>query len=193
MKPHRDHVLSLLKTHSVRVSPPDQLFKLASGELSRFYIDVKRTALDHQAHLSLACLLYLGSKLQFPGTAAVAGVALGGCHLASITAVYAELVENDKLDVVYVRKQAKDHGTKNLVECSGASKPGKIVLLEDVVTTGGSSMEAAKHLREAGYDVRGVFAVVDRRTERQPTLPDGTQVRSIYTLDDFADLVSASA
>lgn len=188
MATHRELVLNFLKTHSVKVSAPGEMFTLASGEKSRFYINVKNTALAGRVHESLAYLLYDELAHGYYGALqAVAGVALGGCHLASIVGLYASLKGGTQLDVVYVRKAAKDHGTKSLVEGPAHEGPVSIVLLEDVITTGGSSMEAAQHLREAGYDVRGVLAVVDRRVERLPTLRDGLAVRSLFTLDDFAD------
>jgi orotate phosphoribosyltransferase len=184
---YRVQVLDLLKLHSVKVAKPGaELFKLTSGEMSRFYIDVKKTALSSKAHLPLAYLLY--DELahgEFGPVEAVAGVALGGCHLASIVGLYAVLQGQTQLDVVYVRKEAKDHGAMNLVEHPAMTKGARVVLLEDVVTTGGSSVKASGHLTEVGYDVRGVLAVIDRREHRAPVLSNGLPIRSIFTLDDF--------
>lgn len=188
METYRKLVLDLLKLYSVKVSPPGEEFTLASGEKSRFYIDVKKTALHRKVHQPLAYLLYdVLAHGEFGPIEAVAGVALGGCHLASIVALYATLEGGTSLDVVYVRKAAKDHGTKNLVESPSHGPETHVVLLEDVITTGESSAQAAQHLREAGFDVRGVLAIVDRRKERTPILRDGSMVRALYTLDDFAD------
>jgi orotate phosphoribosyltransferase len=185
---YRNLILDLLKTHSLKIAPPGEEFDLASGEKSRFYLDVKKTAFQGKAHFPLAYLLYdVLAHGEFGPVQAVAGVPLGGCHLASIVALYAPLHGKTQLDVVYVRDKAKDHGTKSLVEAPAHDAGFTVVLLEDVITTGGSSMEAAKRLREAGYDVRGVLAVVDRRTAPSPSLPDDLMVRSVFTLDDFAD------
>ena len=67
------------------------------------------------------------------------------------------------LDALYVRKEAKDHGTKKLVEGDKSISPGtRVALLEDVVTTGGSSLKAVEKLRAAGATVVGIVALVDR-------------------------------
>jgi orotate phosphoribosyltransferase len=183
----REEVLDLLKLYSVKIAPAGEEFTLASGAKSKFYIDVKKTALFWKAHLPLAYLIY--DELahgDFGAIESVAGVALGGCHLASIVGLYATLKGRTKLNVIYVRKEAKDHGTKNLVERPAKSLDEAVVLLEDVVTTGGSSIKAIQHLRDAGYQVRGTIAVIDRRARLdRTTVLDGLPFRSIYTLDDF--------
>jgi orotate phosphoribosyltransferase len=184
----------LLKLHSVKIAGPGEPeFKLAAGGTSRFYIDVKKTALHRDAHWPLATLLYDElAQGTFGGIHAVAGVALGGCHLASIVGLYANIEGRTHLDVIYVRKDAKDHGTKALIEApplpAQEVRSGKtaVVLLEDVVTTGGSSIRAMHQLLEAGYDVRGTVAVIDRRAkaQREATL-DGRPFKSLFTLSDF--------
>jgi len=188
----RKYVLDLLKLYSVKVAAPGEEFTLASGGKSRFYVDVKKAALHADVHLPLATLLYDELEYRairtFGPVEAVAGVALGGCHLASIVAMYAILKGRTKLHVAYVRQEAKDHGTKNLVERPLITPDQHIVLLEDVVTTGGSSLKAIRQLRENGYDVRGTIAVIDRRpvNERVATI-DGLPFRSLYTLDEFEE------
>ncbi len=183
----RDEILDLLKLYSVQIAAPGEEFTLASGAKSRFYIDVKKTALSSKAHLPLAYLLY--DELahgEFGPVEAVAGVALGGCHLASIVGLYAILRGQTRLNVVYVRKEAKDHGTKNLVERPAKTPEENVVLLEDVVTTGGSSLRAIQQLFDAGYNVRGTIAVIDRRAKQdRSTVLGGKLFKSIYTLDDF--------
>jgi orotate phosphoribosyltransferase len=191
---HRNEFLRLLKLHSVKVAEPGQEFTLASGAKSRFYIDVKQAAmrgngLHHLGYLFYQAILEGG----FGGPVSVfAGVALGGCHLATLAAMYSiyrgGIVEHDgpQYDVVYIRKEAKDHGTKSLVEGPKRSTPGNVVLFEDVVTTGGSSLKAVQQLKEAGYTVGGILAVIDRRAkeDRTPQLED-VPLKALYTLDDF--------
>lgn len=184
---YRSFVLNLLKVHSVKVAAPGEFFTLASGAKSRWYIDVKKTALNSKAHFPLAYILYdeLAQGI-FGGIEAVAGVVLGGCHLASIVAMYASTHGKTALDVVYVRKEAKDHGTKALVEHSTMRPDKPIVLLEDVVTTGGSSVKALYQLRETGYDIRGILAVIDRRDrDARSEKLEGVPFRSLFVLDDF--------
>ncbi len=164
---------------------------MASGAKSNFYLDVKQTALRADAHYSLAHTLYQEFlEADFKSDKRVtgfAGVALGGCHLASIVALYANIEGEEKpgYNVVYVRKEAKDHGTKNLVE--GPKGGDHVILLEDVVTTGGSSIKACNQLKEAGYTVAGIIAIIDRRAKGERTEAlDGVPLRALFTIDDFA-------
>ncbi len=192
MSLRRSTILHLLKEHSVKIAESGKEFTLASGAKSRFYIDVKKTAMSAEAHFPLASLLY--DKLaqgDFGAVEAVAGVALGGCHLASIVGLYARTDGQTKLNVVYVRKEAKDHGTKNLVEGPVMAPGSRVVLLEDVVTTGGSSIKAVNQLKDAGFLVTGILAVIDRRAKADRTTHlNGQPFESLYTLDDFEEAPS---
>jgi orotate phosphoribosyltransferase len=185
-------ILDMLKKYSFKVAPEGQLFDLAGGGQSRFYLDVKKTALRAEANVHMASLLYTTlMEGPFGKVESIAGVALGGCHLASLLGLYAYFEgDGDGLNVIYVRKQAKDHGTKNLVEASSSHRDCPVVLVEDVVTTGGSSIAAVQALREASYTVAGIIAVVDRREKKDRTnvLADVPFV-PIFTLDDFASLL----
>jgi orotate phosphoribosyltransferase len=172
----------MLLEYSVKWADSDDLFKLASGKLSDFFVDVKQTALRSRGHSFFGITMYEeAAKLDFPEDVksfAVAGVALGGCPLASAVSTVCGM------DALYVRKAAKDHGTKAKVEGSADTK--YVVLLEDVVTTGGSSLDAVKTLTEAGYKVVGIVAVVDRDEGGRKAIEDaGLQFRSIFTRKDL--------
>jgi orotate phosphoribosyltransferase len=185
----RKLVLDLLKLYSVKIAIPGEEFTLASGAKSHFYIDVKKTALHAKVHFSLAHMLYdEASQAVFGTVEGVAGVALGGCHLASIVAMFAAARGQPGLNVFYVRKEGKDHGTKSLVEGPQHGPDHNVVLLEDVVTTGGSSLKAIEQLKAAHCKVAGIVAVIDRRpkSERTDTLGD-LPFRSLFTLADFSD------
>jgi orotate phosphoribosyltransferase len=187
----RKLVLDMLKLYSVKVAAPGEMFDLASGAKSKFYLDVKKTAQHAKVHLPLAHMLYEEmAQPTFSPFDAVAGVALGGCHLASIVALYASINNYASLNVVYVRREAKDHGTKSMVEGPTKGPFSAVVLLEDVVTTGDSSIQAAKLLGDAGYEVKGIISIIDRRVKAERTLDlDGKPFRTLYTLDDFDDAV----
>ena len=160
-------------------------FELASGEKAPFYFDMKR-ALQHEKVIApLARLLHHEMKPLAP-VEAVAGVALGGCHLASIVAMQGASL-NLPVNVVYVRKDAKGHGTNRLIEGPTVGMEEHIVLFEDVLTTGASVLAAARALRDAGYDVRGVVTVLDRREKRTATIGE-YPLRSLFSLDDFEEL-----
>ncbi len=196
----RSSVLAFLKSYSVKVSLPGEEFRLASGGRSRLYIDAKRTCLHRQMHAAVAALL-LEQVQAFGQVDALAGVVLGGCHLASIVAMVASLRGQCLYDVLQVRKEPKDHGTGHRVEAPWEARFGhRVVLVEDVLSTGRTSAGACAALTEESYEVRGVVALIDRRPFDQrsdclffwnhetPTNIDREKVplRSVFKLEDFA-------
>lgn len=137
-------------------------FTLTSGAKSRYLIDVKRVALSGVGHRLLGNLLLRAIQEldgYQPHPFAVAGVELGGCPLASAVACMDTTA--DPVDAIYVRKAKKEHGSGKLVEAP-AFAPREVYLVEDVITTGGSTLRAIEALTEAGFAVQGVVAVVDR-------------------------------
>ncbi len=187
MDAERAKLLRLIQLHATLKAEPGTFFTLASGSKTDTYIDIKRASMRRGVQLLLARHLHDALVHFFP-VDAVAGVVLGGCHLASIVALHAAELEerfnSPVLDVLYIRKEKSDHGLQNIVE-GPASKGMRVVLCEDVVTTGGSSMKAVEHLREVGCEVLGVLAVIDRRREASDTLSDGTRIRALFTLGEF--------
>lgn len=154
----KSRLLDLLREKSFRRGT----FTLTSGKTSDFFIDCKPTVLSAEGHALVGRLLLEGLG-RVPGPVhAVAGVELGGCPLASAVSL-TSFLEGRPLDAVYVRKQAKGHGTKKLLEGADRLPSGaRVVVLEDTVTTGGSTLRAVESIREHGIDVAGVLAIVDR-------------------------------
>jgi orotate phosphoribosyltransferase len=135
---------------------------LASGRESDFFIDCKQTALTAEGHALIGELMLDAALSKLPDCEAVGGVELGGCPLASAVALVSHQRGRD-LPALYVRKARKDHGTAKLVEGDKSMTPGiKVALLEDVLTTGGSSLKAVETLRAAGAKVIGIVTLVDR-------------------------------
>ncbi len=160
---------------------------LASGKKSDFFIDCKQTVLTGEGHALVGAMMLEALK-ELPGepVAAVAGVELGGCPLASAVALLA-FQKARTLDAVYVRKEAKDHGSQRLFEGNARLASGaRLVILEDVVTTGGSTLKCAEKLRAAGYDVAGVIAMVDRQEGgREAIEAAGLPLVTLFTRADF--------
>jgi orotate phosphoribosyltransferase len=157
---------------------------LASGKESDFFIDCKQTALTAEGHALIGHLFF--DIVQPMGVTAVAGVELGGCPLASAVAlVSAE--RGGPIDALYVRKMAKDHGSQRMIEGNTRLKPGaRVAMLEDVVTTGGSTIRAMEVLRHAGYEIAGVVALVDRlEGGREAIEKNGVSLTALYTRRDF--------
>jgi len=183
-------LLTILRDLSVLRASKDELFVLSSGKTSKTYVDIRRTALTAVGLQSLSeALLHLIEALNVsPGL--VAGVALGGCPLASGISLYTAMVTpplaflNGYLGVVYVRKGAKDHGTGKLIE--GIYEPGdRVVLVEDVVTSGASSLKAIQILKEAGLHVVGVVAVLDREEGGREAIETQCPFKAITTLSQL--------
>lgn len=159
---------------------------LASGRESDFFIDCKQTVLLAEGH-ALVGELMLEAALALPSRPrAVAGVELGGCPLASAVAL-ASFQKGTPLDAVYVRKDVKDHGSKRQLEGDTHLLEGtEIAVLEDVITTGGSTLKAVEKLRARGLVVAGVVALVDRQEGGRDALEAaGLVFRSIFVRADF--------
>lgn len=156
---------------------------LASGKESDFFIDCKQTVLSAEGH-ALVGELMLEALAAFEPFDAVAGVELGGCSLASAVSMKSFERTTPK-DAVYVRKEAKDHGSKRLLE--GTIKDGSnVAILEDVTTTGGSTLKAVEKIRAAGHRVAGVVTLVDRlEGGREAIEAAGLRFVAIYTRSDF--------
>ncbi|HMJ52897.1 MAG TPA: orotate phosphoribosyltransferase [Polyangiaceae bacterium] len=153
----RDRLIALLRQRSFE----KKRVILASGRESDFFIDCKQTVLTAEGHALVGELMFDALR-ELPGCDAVAGVELGGCPLASAVSLVS-FQRGRPLDALYVRKEQKDHGSKRLVEGDRAIKPGMpVVVLEDVITTGGSTLKAVDKLGQAGVKVVGVVALVDR-------------------------------
>ncbi len=150
----RDELRDIFKERSILKGD----FTLASGRKSTYYINGKLTTL-HSRGLYLSAKLLL-ERLDGARYDAFAGPTIGADPIiGALLALSAERGE-EKLGLL-IRKEAKDHGTKNLVEGS-CSSGIRVVLLEDVATTGGSLLRAAKAIEEAGGAIARVVTLVDR-------------------------------
>ena len=158
-------------------------FTLASGRTSTHYVNCKPVSLSG---LGLALLSAQMLELVEPEATAVAGLTLGADPLVSGVAQAAALA-GKALDALIVRKEAKGHGTGAWLEGPLPEPGSRITVLEDVVTTGGSSLKAVKQLREAGYVVERVVTIVDRQEGGLAAMQEaGLELRSLFQLDEVA-------
>lgn len=141
---------NLLKIKAIKVQPDDP-FTWASGWKSPFYCDNRKTLSYPQLRSFIKIELGRIVLENFPEANAVAGVATGAIPQGALVA------DELQLPFVYVRSKAKDHGLENLIE--GQLLPGmKVVVIEDLISTGGSSLKAVEALRNAGCEVVGMVA-----------------------------------
>ena len=134
-------------------------FTLSSGERSPYYINSKRVTLHPQGAVIIGHLLL--AQLP-PDTEAVAGLTLGADPMVSAISV-ASVYQNRPLPALIVRKQPKGYGTRAYIEGPLLRSGSEVVVVEDVVTTGTSALKAVERLRQAGYRVNQIIALVDRQ------------------------------
>ena len=133
-------------------------FILSSGQRSSYYINGKQVTLTAQGALAIGRLVL---SMLPEDTQAVAGLTLGADPIVTAVSVVSAY-ENRPIPALIVRKEAKGHGTKAYIEGPSLESGAKVVVLEDVVTTGKSAMLAVERLRAVGYQVDSAIALVDR-------------------------------
>ncbi|MCD6414970.1 MAG: orotate phosphoribosyltransferase [Candidatus Diapherotrites archaeon] len=158
-------------------------FKLVSGKTSPYYIDLRIVPSFPDAYdfITDAYIDKLKEELEPDGSEVLVGVPTAGIPLASLIAY------KMKLPMAYVRKQAKEHGTGRRVE--GVIKPGqRVIVIDDLITSGGSNMEVIKALREEGFNAGDVVLLVDRMQGGIKRLKEeGIIVRPIMTVLEIVD------
>ena len=156
----RERLIAIIRTRSVETG---RVFTLASGRTSDFYCNLKPTMLDPEGAYLLGSLIATAIRNDRPDL--VGGLELGAVPLATAAAAVGHAM-GTPMQAFVVRKATKDHGTKSLVEglMRGDSLRGKrVVILEDVTTTGGSAMKAIEAVRAEGAQVIKVLTMVDRQ------------------------------
>ena len=178
----KEELLKLLKEDAYRKGE----YTLSSGRTSEHYINCKPVTLSSRGLILSSILL---TEHVDKDSVAVGGLTLGADPLVSGIAVVAA-TEGLKLDALIVRKEAKGHGTGAYIEGPPLKEGANVTVLEDVITTGGSAIQAAKRLRDAGYTVKRVAAIVDRQENGEADTAmklAGLELVSIFKLDDICE------
>lgn len=159
---------------------------LSSGRESDFYIDCKKTVLTAEGHWLTGKLMFAGVRARFPEAVGVGGLTMGADPLASAVSTVSFL-GGAPLQAFLVRKEPKGHGTGQWIEGLSSLPAGaKVVIVEDVVTTGASTIKAIERARAEGLEPIGAFAVVDRQEGgREAIEATGVKVVSLFTRGDF--------
>ena len=170
-----------LKKIIVELSYEKRNVVLASGRASDFYFDGKQTTL-HPEGGYLTGKLFFESIRDVEGVEGVGGLTLGADPIATATSVVSFL-EGKPIPGFIIRKESKGHGTGAWLEGRKNLKPGaRVVIVEDVVTSGGSSIKAIKRAEEEGLTVLGVVTLVDREEGgRENIEKEGYWMKSIFT------------
>ncbi|TYO99739.1 orotate phosphoribosyltransferase [Geothermobacter ehrlichii] len=158
---------------------------LASGRKSNFYFDSKQTTLHAKGGLLVGKAFWAKVK-EFGQVDGVGGLTLGADPIATATSITAAL-EGVSVHAFIIRKEPKGHGTGQWLEGRKNLPPGsKVVIVEDVTTTGGSSMKAVERAREEGLEVLGIVTLVDRQEGAQENIEAaGMVLKPVFTRSEI--------
>lgn len=174
---------AMLEVGAVELNPTD-LFTWASGIKSPIYCDTRLTISDPKIRKTIANGLAQNIQQFFPDTEVIAGTATAGIpHAAWVSDIL-------QLPMVYVRSKAKEHGRGNQIEGKYAAGQ-KVVVVEDIVSTGGSSITAVEALRAAGCEVVGVVCVYTYNLPKAEEAFAAANVKYV-SLTNFDYLVEAA-
>lgn len=152
----RQQLLSALVEQSYRWDPVNK-FRLASGRLSDYYLECKLTTFQAVSLPLVGQLLYGMIR----GRAVACGGLTQGADPLALALAYYSAGQGDPIQAFSVRKEPKMHGARRWIE--GCANPGdRVFVLDDVVTTGGSTIKAIQACRDGGLDVQGAVVLVDR-------------------------------
>jgi len=171
-----------LKTIIRELSYEEREVTLASGRKSNFYFDGKQTTLHSRGGLLVGQAFWEEVK-QFGVTIdGVGGLTLGADPIATATSIAAQL-DGVNVHAFIIRKEPKGHGTGQWLEGRKNLPSGsKVVIVEDVTTTGGSSMKAVERAKEEGLEVVGIVTLVDREEGAREAIEGAGQVlRTVFT------------
>ena len=185
----RARLIAIIKERSFEKSGER---KLASGRTSTYYFNMKPTML-HAEGAYLICALVLDA-LQGEAVDLIGGLEMGAVPIAAAVAATSQALAKPgarPLSAFFVRKEAKDHGTQSLIEglAKGETLKGKrVVVVEDVTTTGGSALKAVEALQAEGAVIVRVLTLVDRKEGAADTFAKaGIAFSSLLSTDDFRD------
>jgi len=175
-----DKLRDILQTKSLRKGD----FTLSSGKKSSYYLDCRLTTMDPNGALLIARLILQKIREEHIQAEAIGGLTLGADPIAASVAVVSAL-EGTPLHAFIVRKEAKSHGMQRFIEGFDAGPGARVIVVDDVCTTGASHQRAAERAEEAGYNVVAVFCVVDREEGGSELLRKKYPFYALFTAKDL--------
>jgi orotate phosphoribosyltransferase len=171
----RARLLSELREHALVIGE----VTLTSGARASYYVDAKRAILRPAGFRALACLV--AERASAWGATAVGGMTMGADPLAC-----AALAGGADAKAFFVRKEAKAHGLQRRIEGPPLEQGDRCLVVEDVVTTGGSTLAAIEAVRQAGHIICGVVSVLDRLAGGREAIEKAAQAPyvALTTIDD---------
>src|SRR3954464_7558925 len=171
-----DRLIDELRDHAVIVGE----VVLTSGATAQYYVDAKRAILRPAGFRALAELVAERAR-------AGGATALGGLTMGADAPACAALAGGADVKALFIRKETKQHGLQRRIEGPFLDPDDRCLIVEDVVTTGGSTLQAFEAVREAGHEIAGVVTVLDRLAggaERIREAAGGAPYAALATIDD---------
>lgn len=180
----KQSLVEYIKRHSYQKSDTPS-FKLASGKLSSFYFNLKKTTYSPEGQYLIGCLVFDKIRELELRPKAIGGLTMGADPIATATA-YTSCLEEQPIEALVIRKEPKGHGTMSQIE-GNVSSGDDVIIIDDVVTTGGSTIKAIEAAKKAGLNIIAVIILLDRCEfeGRQNIEKLGYPVYSILTIKDF--------
>jgi orotate phosphoribosyltransferase len=173
----RERLIAELREHALVIGE----VTLSSGRTARYYVDAKRAILLPDGFRALGELV--AAEAERAGATAVGGLTMGADPVAC-----AALAAGAPVKAFFVRKDRKQHGLQRWIEGPELEPGERCLVVEDVVTTGGSTVKAIERVREEGFEVAGVVSVLDRLAGGGEAIAaaagDGARYTPLATIDD---------
>jgi len=172
----QERLVAVLHDHALVIGE----VTLTSGAIAQYYVDAKRAILRPEGFAALAELV--AERATARGATAVGGLTMGADPIAC-----AALAGGAPVKAFFVRKEAKSHGLQRRIEGPPLEEGDRCLIVEDVVTSGGSTIAAIEAVQEAGLEVCGVVAVLDRLAggrEAISAAAGGAPYDALTTIDD---------
>ncbi len=180
----KEKIIKLIMQRSFEKSDTPS-FLLSSGKRSRYYFNLRNITMAPEGQVLIGTLVYNKIQQLNLKPKAIGGLTMGADPIAIATA-YTSFLRGNPIEAFIIRKEPKEHGLKRQIE-GNVEKNDKVVIVDDVVTTGASIIKAMKVSREHGLDILGVIVLLDRCEEngKENIEAEGTTVYSILTIEDF--------
>ena len=173
----RDRLIAALREHALILGE----VTLSSGRTAQYYVDAKRAILRPDGFTAL-------SELVAERARAWNATAVGGLTMGADAPACAALAGGADVKAFFVRKETKAHGLQRRIEGPPLEPEDRCMVVEDVVTTGGSTVQAIEALRQAGHAVCGVVTVLDRLAGGEQAIAEasgGAPYAALATIDDI--------
>ena len=175
-EPSQEQLIAALRAHALVIGQ----VTLTSGQTAEYYVDAKRAILRPDGFRALGVLV--AAEAQRVGASAVGGMTMGADPVAC-----AALGAGAPVKAFFVRKDKKQHGLQRWIEGPQLERGERCLVVEDVVTTGGSTVKAIERIREEGLEIAGVVSVLDRLAGGAEAIAEasgGAPYTPLATIDD---------